>query len=186
LSDLLVVVDMQNDFVTEGGALYFHQAEKVKLVVLDIVKDRMRKGYNLIFTKDWHTPDDLEFKRFPVHCVEETYGADLFDELKSVIKNYPKINFILKKRFSAFYGTNFDELLKILSPKNIEVCGVDTNICVMYTVEELRNRDYDVVVYEDGVASYDDNLHEFAISQMKDVLGAKMKEWRSFRALTEA
>ncbi len=176
---------MQNDFVTKNGSLYFHQAEKVKPVVLDIVKEEMRKGYNLIFTKDWHDPDDLEFKRFPVHCVEKTYGADLFGDLKSVIENYSKVNFILKKRFSAFYGTNLDEILKMLRPNNVEVCGVDTNICVMYTVEELRNRDCNVIVYEDGVASYDEKLHDFAISQMRDVLGAEIKKWRPFYAFTE-
>ncbi len=171
---------MQNDFVTKNGSLYFHQAEKVKPIVLDIVKERMKNGYALIFTKDWHDPDDLEFKRFPIHCVEKTHGADLFEELKSIVENYSMVNFILKKRFSAFYGTNLDEILRALRPNNVEVCGVDTNICVMYTVEELKNRDYNVIVYEDGVASYDEKLHEFAISQMRDVLGAEIKKWRSF------
>lgn len=178
LSCLLMVIDMQNDFVTERGALYFPQAEDVKPVVLDIVKNSMEKGYDMIFTKDWHTPNDLEFKRFPVHCVEETQGADLFNELKSLIEFYPKSKFILKRRFSAFYGTDLDDVLKSISPKSIEICGVDTNICVMYTVEELKNRDYDVVLYEDGVGSYDNALHDFAISQMRDVLGVTVKKWR--------
>lgn len=178
LSHLLMVIDMQNDFVTENGALYFHQAEFVKPVVLDIVKDRMRKGYNLIFTKDWHTPDDLEFKRFPVHCVEKTHGADLFDELRSIAEFYSKSKFILKRRFSAFYGTDLDDYMKSVSPETVEICGVDTNICVMYTVEELKNRDYEVVLYEDGVGSYDDALNDFAISQIRDVLGATVKRWR--------
>jgi nicotinamidase/pyrazinamidase len=173
-----MIVDMQNDFVTESGSLYFPQVESVKPVVMDIVKESMKKGYDLIFTKDWHDPDDLEFKRFPVHCVRETHGADLFNELKTAIKGYSKAKFILKKRFSAFYGTDLDEILNVLSPEKVEVCGVDTNICVMYTVEELRNRDYEVVLYEDGVGSYDDNLHAFAISQMRDVLGASIKRWR--------
>jgi nicotinamidase/pyrazinamidase len=180
LSGLLMIVDMQNDFVTKNGSLYFPQAEKIKPVVIDIVKDRMKRGYDLIFTKDWHDPNDLEFKRFPVHCVKETYGAEIFDDLKFIIRNYSKINFVMKKRFSAFYGTNFDDILKNLSPKNVEICGVDTNICVLYTVEELKNRDYDVVIYENGVASYNEKLHEFAISQIRDVLGAEIEKWRSF------
>ncbi len=178
MSNVLMVIDMQNDFVTESGALYFKMAEKVKPVVVEIVKDRMSKNYDLIFTKDWHDVDDKEFDRFNKHCIAGTTGADLFEDLRSLVENYDRTKFVLKNRFSAFYGTNMDEILKDLSTKKIEVCGVDTNICVMYTVEELRNRDYDVLVYEDGTGSYDLGLHHFAISQIRDVLGAKITRWR--------
>jgi nicotinamidase/pyrazinamidase len=175
---LLIVVDMQNDFVTKGGALYFESAERVKPVVKDIVSDRMSKAFDLIFTKDWHKPDDLEFNLFPPHCIEGSYGSELFDDLKAMVNDFAGAKFVFKRRFSAFYGTDFDRILQNLSPKTVEICGVDTNICVMYTVEELRNRDYDVIVYEDGTGSYDDGLHSFAISQMRDVLGCKIKRWR--------
>ncbi|BBJ28223.1 cysteine hydrolase family protein [Athalassotoga saccharophila] len=178
MNDLLMVIDMQNDFVTKKGALYFEKAEFVKPAVLDIVRDRISKDYTIIFTKDWHDKDDLEFKRFPPHCVKNTYGSELFDDLKETIKDYENSIFILKRRFSAFFGTNLDEILKKLSPFKIEICGVDTNICVMYTVEELKNRDYDVLVYEDATGTYDEKLHLFAIDQMKNVLGARVEKWR--------
>lgn len=178
MNELLMVVDMQNDFVTKSGVLYFPKAEAIKPIVIDIVKDSMRKNRDIIFTKDWHEPDDLEFKRFPPHCVRDTYGSELFDELKEVIKGYEMAFFVFKNRFSAFFGTNLHEILGRLSPSKIEICGVDSNICVMYTVEELRNRDYEVVVYEDGIGTYDESLHFWAISQMRDVLGAQLKKWR--------
>ncbi|HAG08307.1 MAG TPA: cysteine hydrolase, partial [Desulfotomaculum sp.] len=52
--------------------------------------------------------------------------------------------------------------------------GVCTNICVLYTVEELCNRDYKVVVYRQGVASFDLQAHNWALVQMESVLGAKV------------
>ena len=178
MPDLLVIVDMQNDFVTKGGALYFEKAEDVKPVVLDCVKNHVEKDENIIFTQDWHEKDDEEFKLFPPHCVKNTWGAELFDELKELVQGYDKAFFVRKKKFSAFYGTDLDEKLKELSPTKIEVCGVATNICVLFTVEELRNRGYEVILYENGVSSYDEKLHEFALSQMRDVLGAKIERWR--------
>ncbi len=178
MNDLLMVIDMQNDFVTKGGALYFEMAEFVKPVVLDIVRNRISRNYTIIFTKDWHEVSDPEFKRFRPHCIKNSYGSELFDDLKEAVRDYKNSIFILKRRFSAFFGTNLDEILGKLSPSKIEICGVDTNICVMYTVEELKNRDYDVVVYENATASYDEKLHLFAIDQMKNVLGVQLKKWR--------
>lgn len=176
--DLLLVVDMQNDFVTRGGALYFESAEEIKPVIVNCVKSHIENSQNVILTQDWHNSNDIEFKLFTPHCVVGTSGAELFDELKGIVWNYKHAHFIRKRKFSAFYGTNLDELLKHLNPKKIGVCGVATNICVMYTVEELCNREYNVVVYEDGVASYDDSLHKFAISQMKNIFGVELKKWR--------
>ncbi len=176
--DLLLVVDMQNDFVTRGGALYFESAEGVKPVVLDCVKSHIENNQHVILTQDWHNLDDVEFKLFVPHCIANTNGAELFGELKSIVRDYKYIHFIRKRKFSAFYGTDLDKILKHLSPKKVEVCGVATNICVMYTVEELCNREYNVIVYENGVASYDNSLHKFAISQMKNVLGVEFDRWR--------
>ncbi len=178
MNDLLMVIDMQNDFVTKNGVLYFERAEFVKPVVLDIVRNRMSKNYTIILTQDWHEVEDLEFKRFPPHCIKDTYGSELFDDLKEIVRGYKNSIFIQKRRFSAFFGTNLGEILEKLSPSKAEVCGVDTNICVMYTVEELKNRDYDVVVYEDATGTYDEKLHLFAIDQMKNVLGAQIEKWR--------
>lgn len=176
--DLLIVVDMQNDFVTHGGALYFKEVEKIKPVILDCVNSHIDEKNHIVLTQDWHEQNDVEFKLFPPHCVADSEGAQLFNELESVVWDYERAHFIRKRKFSAFYGTNLDELLDRISPKRVGVCGVATNICVMYTVEELRNREYEVVLYKDGIASYDDSLHKFALSQMKDVLGAEVERWR--------
>ena len=56
----------------------------------------------------------------------------------------------------------------------VSVVGVCTNICVFFTVEELCNRDKRVVVYREGVASFDEAAHAFALQQMESVLGAQV------------
>lgn len=59
-------------------------------------------------------------------------------------------------------------------PKNIIVAGVCTDICILYTVANLRNRDYTVEVMADCVASFNEEGHRFALKHMKKILGAKI------------
>ena len=49
--------------------------------------------------------------------------------------------------------------------------GVCTNICVLYTAADARNLDYKVNIYEDGVASFDEEAHNFALKELKTTLG---------------
>ncbi len=85
-----------------------------------------------------------------------------------------------KRRYSGFFETGLDELLRRLRPDVVEVVGVCTDICVMHTVADLRNRDYEVVVRADMVATYDapghpaDEVDRFALDHMRDILGAQV------------
>ncbi|HZK17789.1 MAG TPA: isochorismatase family cysteine hydrolase, partial [Clostridia bacterium] len=120
-----------------------------------------------------HEEDDLEFNRFPRHCVKGSRGAGLIQELQG-LANEEGTYKIYKSRYSSFHNTNLDDLLRELQPTEIHIVGVCTNICVLYTVEELCNRDYKTLVYKEGVASFDADAHLWAIKQMENVLGAKV------------
>lgn len=170
----LLLIDLQNDFVEPGGVLYFDGAEKVIPFVLEKIRYFRENGWPIITTQDWHEIDDEEFKMFPKHCVKGTHGAMLQADVLEALDGYEKHYKIFKKRYSAFFGTNFDKLIKEHNFDNFEVCGVVTNICVLFTVEELRNRDLKVKVYREGVDSYDKNLHNFALDIIEKVLGAEV------------
>ena len=169
----LVVVDMLGGFLDEGKPLYCGEnARRIIPFVRDKVDEFVRAGEPVIFVADSHAPDDAEFKMFPRHCVAGTDEAELIEELRPF---RDKATVIPKTRYSGFYNTRLAELLAELKPNIVEVVGVCTNICVLYTVEGLRNRDYRVVVHRHGVASFDKGAHEFALAQMKDVLGAEIR-----------
>ncbi len=171
MSKALLIIDLQNDFVRRGGALYFEGAEKVLPKVMELVDSYIENEFPIITTQDWHDENDDEFKKWPVHCVAGSDGARLVEPLEERLKNYHKHYAVKKTRFSAFYKTNFDGLIKRLRFEEFDVVGVVTHICVLFTVEELRNRGYSVKLHEKGVASYDEDMHHFALKLMKDVLG---------------
>jgi len=174
IMEVLLIVDLQNDFAKPGGALYFPGAEKVIPPIVELVKEFKDKNLPIIYTRDWHEDNDYEFDIWGVHCLHDTVGSEIVDELKLELKDYSKVYEIKKSRYSAFYGTNFENLLKELKIDKVHVGGLVTHICVLFTVEELRNRGIETIVHSNCVDSFDKSMHEFALKEMRDVLLAKV------------
>ncbi|MFA5536053.1 MAG: isochorismatase family cysteine hydrolase [Bacillota bacterium] len=173
----LLVIDMLNDFCSEEGVLALNSqgliyAEPIIPLVKEKILEAIKEDWQLIFISDNHEPDDEEFKRFPLHCVKGTDGAKIIEELTALLPPDKEVHYLTKQRYSSFYNTNLDELLA--GVEEVHVVGVCTNICVLYTVEELCNRDMNVTVYREGVASFDEAAHDFALNQMETVLGARV------------
>jgi len=172
MSKVLIVVDMLDGFLRPGRALYCGPpSEAIIPFIRRKLEEYGQSGEPVIFVADNHDPDDLEFQRFPKHCVGGSKESEVVSELQGLAKNSI---YLPKKRYSAFYGTDLEKRLKKLRPDLVEVVGVCTNICVLYTVEELRNRDIPTRVYRQGVASFDNEAHEWALKQMQSVLGAEV------------
>jgi nicotinamidase/pyrazinamidase len=170
MASAVLVVDMLRGFMEEGYPLYIG-AESRKIIpnILKLLDKEISHGSIIIFICDNHDPDDLEFKMFPPHCIAGTAEAEIIPELAMY-----KGEIIPKKRYSGFYGTNLEEKLLKLAPDKLIICGVLTNICVMHTTADARNRDYEVEIPVNCVASPDEAAHRFALDHMDKVLGAKL------------
>ncbi|ACV63596.1 isochorismatase hydrolase [Desulfofarcimen acetoxidans DSM 771] len=169
---LLLVVDMLKDFLDPDGKLYCgDKSRDIIPYVQNLVKNFIDEDNDVLFICDSHNENDLEFEMFPPHCISNTDGALVIDELSDYVA---ADNIIRKTRFSAFYNTNLDKLLEQANYEQVHIVGVCTNICVMYTAEELCNRDINTYVHKKGVQSFDSEAHKFALQQMKYVLGAKV------------
>ncbi len=170
MANAVLVIDMLRGFLEEGYPLYCgDSARRIIPSVQGLLEREIAQGSKVFFLCDNHDPDDLEFKMFPPHCVRGTAEAEVIPELAQ----YPG-EIIAKKRYSAFFGTPLEEKLRQLGSDKLIVCGVCTDICVMHTVADARNRDYAVEVPVDCVASFDERAHQFALEHMEKVLGAKL------------
>ncbi|MBW1709171.1 MAG: cysteine hydrolase [Deltaproteobacteria bacterium] len=168
----LLVIDMLNDFLEPSGALYCgDESRKIIPAVKDLLEKYRQSDAAIIFLMDSHKPDDKEFEMFAPHCVTGTPGADFIPEIKTNEGDY----LVPKTRFSAFYETDLDNILKQEDISEVHISGVCTSICVMETVADLRNRDYPVVVHEKAVADFDPESHAFALKRMQNILGARIK-----------
>jgi nicotinamidase/pyrazinamidase len=170
MANAVLVVDMLRGFLEEGYPLYIGAASRRIIPRIQELLDReLAGGSKIYFICDNHDPDDLEFKMFPPHCIAGTVEAEVISELAGY-----KGEIIPKKRYSGFYGTNLEARLKELKPERLIICGVLTNICVLHTTADARNRDYDVEIPVDCVASPDAAAHHFALEHMDKVLGARL------------
>ncbi len=167
--EALLVVDMQKDFCYKDGALYVPNAESIFDSTARVVK-AARERMPVIFTQDWHREDDVEFKIWPKHCVMNTKGAEIVDELEPESGDY----YIRKRRYSAFFGTDLDLLLRELEVKKLYICGVATNICVLHTAGDAVLRGYDVTVIEDCTKALSDYEQEYGIRHMRNVFNAEV------------
>jgi len=174
MANAVLVVDMLRGFLEEGYPLSCGaQARRIIPNVQGLLERELAQGSKVFFLCDHHATDDAEFKMFPPHCIEGTTEAEVIPELAQY-----RGEVIPKNRYSGFFGTPLEKKLEELKPENIIVCGVCTNICVMYTVANARNRDYQVEIPVDCVASFDERAHHFALEQMEKVLGAKLTSSR--------
>ncbi|HEY1715593.1 MAG TPA: isochorismatase family cysteine hydrolase [Solirubrobacteraceae bacterium] len=147
----LIVVDMQNDFVSEGGSLRVPDAESTIPVITTLLDLARAYGTRVVFTQDTHRDGDPEWRIWPEHAREGTWGWQIVDALA------PREDetIIPKVRYDAFYGTPLDHLLRMWGVTTLVICGTVANICVHYTAASAALRWYDVIIPRDAVSALD-------------------------------
>lgn len=170
MAKAILVIDMLRGFLEEGCPLYCGaRARNIIPNIQKLLDEETKSGARVFYLCDSHAPDDSEFKLFPPHCIGGTPEAELIPE----VSQYPG-EIIPKRHYSGFYNTVLDKRLEEVHADTLVVCGVCTDICVLHTVADARNRGYQVEVPVDCVASSDDKAHFFALEHMEKVLGVKL------------
>ena len=171
---ILIVVDMQNDFVS--GALGTPEARAIVPNVVKLVEEYSKMNVLTWFTKDTHQKDYLETregKNLPVeHCIFDTWGWEIIDELKET----NKIHWIMDK--PTFGSTelmneicwDIDSFGGYEDEMEIEFCGLVTNICVLSNaiMAKAYFPEAKIKVHADCCAGTSIEAHERALKAMTD------------------
>lgn len=176
--DLLLVVDVQNDFC-EGGALAVPGGDEV----VEPINRIAQRFAHVVLTQDWHTPGHLSFASshpgkkpletveldygtqilWPDHCVQGTLGAEFHPDL-----HIPHAELILRKgyhreidSYSAFFEndhrtpTGLAGYLRERGFLRIFLVGLAFDFCVRYSAEDARAQGFEAVVIEDATRAID-------------------------------
>lgn len=81
---------------------------------------------------------------------------------------------IVKKRYSAFFGTKLDETLSVVQPDAIILAGINTHACIRTTAVDAYQRDWNVALASDCVDSYDREHHEVSMRYMADKIAVTL------------
>ena len=200
--DVLVVVDIQNDFCPGGQLSVPHGHEVVPLI------NRLAERFShVVLTQDWHPPDHLSFASshpgrkpydvievdygpqilWPDHCVQHTRGAEFHKNL-----SVPHAALVLRKgvhrnidSYSTFYEndrrtpTGLVGYLRERGFTRVFLAGLAFDFCVRYSTEDAHREGFPVVVVEDACRGIDIEGSMDAARESLDRIGA-------VRTVTEA
>ena len=153
--DALVIVDMQNDFVS--GSLAVPGGGEVTPVLNRYIDIFTRQHLPVIATRDWHPPHHRSFREsggdWPAHCVASSAGAAFVPALALppdaiVISKGTQTD---REAYSGFAGTDLDRQLRARGVSRLFVGGLATDYCVLNTVLDARRCGYDVFLLADGI-----------------------------------
>lgn len=164
----LVVVDVQNDFAHPDGSLFVSGGDDVVARVNEEIRAARQAGSVVVYTQDWHPPDTPHFAdrggTWPVHCVRDTWGAELHADLDVV----PDAIRVRKGTgdedgYSGFtvrdlatgtdVRTPLHERLLDAGVSRIVVVGIATDVCVKATVLDGVELGYDTTVIAEATAA---------------------------------
>lgn len=165
----IIVVDMLNDFVT--GALKCDRGLQIVQPTKKLLNEARKNNIPVIFSNDSHLKGiDHELKLWGDHAIRGTKGSEVIPELDLCEKDYV----VPKRRYSGFFETDLDILLKELHVENVILTGLHTHMCVRHTAADAYMRGYNVIVAKDATNAFTKEDYEYGLKYLKEVYGAEI------------
>lgn len=163
---VLIVIDMLNDFLDRWDS-----KRKGQLVeaINELASALRRASHPVVWVRQEFEPDlsdafaEMRARDIRV-AIKGTSGCQILSELAVD----PADLVIVKKRYSAFFRTDLEEVLEHLKPDTIILAGVNTHACIRTTAIDAYQRDWPVVLAQDCIDSYDRAHHEMTLRYLKD------------------
>jgi len=168
----ILVIDMQRDFIDEGAPIECPGGRESIVPIQRLLDLAHQKGLPVIYTQEAHRAQGVDFGREldgeePVHCVEGTPGVEIIPDLTP----QPGDFLIAKRRYSAFFATDLDLLLRGLEVDTLILTGVATDVCIRATAQDAQQLNYRVIVPEECVAGTSIEQHRAALRNIAYILG---------------
>ncbi len=155
----LIVVDMQQFFLNEASPTFTCGGVAILPTVKRLLNTFRRFKRPVIFTQHVHHPDDLDAGImgwwWEGKCLEGSPESDIHPSLAPI----PNEKVVLKHRYSAFYNTDLETVLRCLKVEDVVVSGIMTNMCCESTARDAYYRDYRVFFPADGTGSINEEMH---------------------------
>ena len=179
LKKALIVIDYTVDFVADNGALTCGKpGQQLEQPIHTLIEQFVHEHEYIVFACDLHEEHDPyhpETTLFPPHNIRGTKGRDLYGSIQTLydtIAHLQNVYYLDKTRYSSFAGTNLAQRLRERGIQEIHLVGVCTDICVLHTAVDAYNEGFSIVVHENGVASFNEQGHAWALTHFTNSLGA--------------
>lgn len=159
----LIVVDVQNDFADPNGSLYVAGGETILGLINRLATDAIGAGSSVVLTQDWHPESTPHFVDdggvWPVHCVRDTWGAELHPDLlvsgpvvrKGTNGEDGYSGFTMRDPIDGTtIPTELDTMLREANITSTVIVGIALDVCVKATAEDALVNGYEVTVVADA------------------------------------
>ena len=166
----VLVIDMIREFCDlEQGLIPIENAAQMLPALHEFVNDAREAGAVIIWVVDKHRRDkpDFELERVRFHCTEGTLGVELAPPLRALPEDY----LVAKSRYSAFFATDLDLILRNENISRLILTGTKTNVCVRAAAQDAFARNYDLLIPRELVATDRENLHLANLEDMDRYFG---------------
>ncbi len=168
----LIIIDMQNDFISEGAPI---ECPGGRDIVPNIQKLRTWANENdipVFYTRETHREQKVDYgleleRSEPEHCLEGTKGVVIISELTPEVHEFV----IIKRRYSGYYLTDLEVMMREFNRNTLIITGAATNVCVYATALDAMQRDVRAIVVSDGVAGTSVELHHAFLKNIDYVIG---------------
>jgi ureidoacrylate peracid hydrolase len=155
----LLVVDMQRFFLDPSSPTFTCGGMAILPTLRRLVDGFRRAGRPVIYTRHVHHPGDLDRGImgwwWEAACIEESPESEIHPDLAPTAGE----KVVLKHRYSAFYNTDLETVLRCLKVEDVVVSGVMTNMCCESTARDAYYRDYRVFFLADATGSVNEEMH---------------------------
>jgi nicotinamidase-related amidase len=173
----LVIIDMQHDFLDESSPLFVQGGPLIIVNLLKVLTFFRKNKLPVIFVRRIHRNDGSDvdkprvglFKSVGGFLLEGSKGAEIVEAIKPL----PSEVIVTKKRWSAFFQTELDLILRRYQIETLILTGVQMPNCIRATATDAISLDYDVVILEDGTASSSIEVQKGNLIDMAN-MGAKI------------
>lgn len=168
----VLVIDMVKDFTDPAGKVPHPQAAQIVPQIDALVRAARKRGALIIWIIDQHRAGkpDWELDHVRDHCIEGTPGVELAPPLTPEPDDY----LLNKRRYSAFFATDLDLILRDNRIDTLILTGTKTNVCIRATAQDAFQHNYRVVVPRECVSTDKPHLHAANLEDIDKYMGEVM------------
>lgn len=166
----LILIDVINDFMHPQGVNYYPVYDEVLSAIHRVLSIAREAGWMIVHVRETHPlhhREDFEFEKLPQHCLEESHAIQWAEGIQVLPGEYV----VQKRRYSAFFETDLNLLLREKGVEQVVVVGVKTHVCVRATVQDAFGWGFRPAVVREAVGSNHTHLHLASLEDIQRYMG---------------
>lgn len=165
----LILVDVINDFFHPDGSNFHEEHIPVLENIKFVLAQARLNGLMIVHAMEEHIPGhpDFEWQKLPKHNIDGTFNAQPEKDIQIHAGEYR----VPKRRYSAFFATDLDLILRERGIEKLFLVGVKTHVCVRATAQDAFAYGYQVYVIEEAVGSNHALLHSASLEDIDRYMG---------------